>query len=200
MSDAFVQSGVGEVPLQVVLRASDKAFWSQSESALQADLHESKYPGVIVRRPWESAEQHAERVRNRANPQRDAASLGMDPDRARQELSRRQRVLEGLMPEHPNYDKLFDATLAEIRLLEQAGGVKATPYTKGVVPKRTDDLVSAAATAKLSTYMAINSPANRRIAIAKETDLELLALIRDNERDEKLRSLAVQRIEQAKAL
>jgi hypothetical protein len=198
-SDAFTQGGVGEVPISVVLAAMPKSFWTLEERKVQADLYESKNPGVTVRRDWETNAEHAARVKVREAMERPAPpTSGMDPSRARPELQRQQQFLAGLSIDHPDYEKLFDAVVPVIHSLEDTCGLQRTEYVKGKVPKKEKETADPALIAKLAEYFKRNNN-TRRMSIEKTKDVGFLVLIRDNETLPDLQMLAVQRIEQVRA-
>lgn len=198
-SDAFTQGGVGDVPIAAVLKATGKAFFTLDEKKVYADLWESKNPGVTVRRDWETPGEHAARVKEREAVAVPAAPLqGMDPVRARPELDREYRFMEGLTVEHPDYEKLFFAHVAQVHALEDICGIQQTPYEIGSVPKKAKEKADPILTAKLAEYFKRNID-TRRKSIEKTVDVGFLALIRDTENLPDLQRLAVQRIEQVRA-
>lgn len=199
MADAFVQAGIGEVPLSAVLALKEKAFWTRTEQEIAADVHEERHPGVTVRRPWESAAQHAERAKKRPASNAPKPTLGMARERAEPELARQRLMLAGLTPDHPQYEPLFASLTTEIWQLEEILGLPLTKYVKGVIPKRKEDSVAPELAEKLKKYVDAKEGI-RRASIQAGTDLELLALIRDHEALPELQVLAVQRIEQVKAV
>lgn len=203
MSEAFTQGSIGEVPLSAALALHDKAFWTLSEKMVAADVYERQRPGVTVKRDWETPEQHAARLKARSEEVRPAEpTQGMDPARARPELLRYERQMEGLTIDHPQYEKLFDAWVPQIHMLQDMLGIKRTEYKKGYAPKRKQDVVDKATVAKFAEYRGKQVDTRRRsIEATKDLDdLDFLALIRDQETLPDLQALAVQRIEQVKAV
>jgi hypothetical protein len=195
-TDAFIQSGSGEVSIAQVLALKAKAFWTVDEKKVEADLYESAHPGVTVRRDWESAAELAARVKKRdAMPQPTAPTQGMDPSRAAPELLRQQRFLQTLSVDHPKYKDLFTAAVEQIHLLEDNLNLKRTEYKLGSVPKKEKESADPEALAKLAEYFKRNLDTRRR-SIEATKDSGYLALIRDTETMPELQALAVQRIEQ----
>lgn len=193
-SDAFTQGGVGEVPIGVVLRANDKAFFTLEEKKLAADLWESKNPGVTVRRDWETAAEHGARVKAREAVELPVSpALGMDPERARPELAREYRFMEGLSVEHPDYEKLFVAHVTQIHALEDICSLVHTEYSIGTAPKKARETADPELTAKLAKYYTRNIDIRRK-SIEATKDLAFLALIRDTENTPELQELAMKRI------
>lgn len=195
-TDAFIQSGSGEVSIAQVLALKGKAFWTVEDKKIEADLYEQKHPGVTVKRDWETPAELAERVKKR-----DAMTLppapiqGMDPKRAEPELLRQQRFLQTLPLDHPNYKQLATSAIEQIHLLEDNIGVKRTDYKLGQVPRKEKESSDPEALAKLAEYFKRNLD-TRRKSIEATKDTAYLALIRDTETTPDLQALAVQRIEQ----
>lgn len=197
-SEAFTQGGVGEVPINAVLANMTKSFWTLEEKKVAADLWESKNPGVTVRRDWESPTEHAVRVKAREAMERPAAPVsGMDPSRARPELQREYQFMAGLDILHPDYEKLFEAHVGNIHMLEDTCNIQRTEYKKGEVPKKEKETADPKLLAKLAEYFKRNNN-TRKLSIGATKDLPFLILIRDNEVLPDLQMLAVERIEQVR--
>lgn len=199
MSDAFVHGSIGEIPLAKIPAARGKAFWPHHEQVLAADLYETEFPGVTVIRPWESKEQHEARKALRKPVIVAEPELNMDPARAEPELRRRQIELAGLTIDHPEYEKLFTAQVRNIHQLEHILGRAPTRYAKGTVPKKKEDPVSTEHVEALAKYKKLPE-AKRRAAIQNGENPELLALVRDNETEPALQTLAMQRIVELSAV
>lgn len=195
-TDAFIQAGSGEVPISAVLALKAKSFWTLDDKKIEADLYESKHPGVTVKRDWENSAEFAARVKKRDEmPLPPAPTQGMDPARAMPELQREYQFMRGLTIEHPDYEKLFDAHVANIRQLEAICGVKEVEFRKGFVPKKERETADPAAMEKLARYFT-KSLDTRRKSIEATKDVAFLTLIRDTEMDPNLQALAQARITQ----
>lgn len=192
MGDAFVRGSVGEIQLHQIPAARGRAFWPQHEQKLAADLYETEHPGVTVRRPWESEAEHAARKEKRKPIVLAEPELNMDPARAERELRRRQNEIAGLGTDHPEYDKQFAALVTLIHQLEHILGRTPTPYKKGTVPKKGDD-VPPELVEKLAKYKTLRIE-KRRESIEKGENVDLLKLIQSNETDPELRMMAERRI------
>lgn len=195
MSDAFVRGGSGDIRLDQIPAAQGKAFWRQHEQMLAADLYEAEHPGVTVRRPWESDQEHAKRKEDRKPIAFAEPELSVPPHTALRELRLARLELEGLPLDHPKYDEMFTAKVRNIHLLEDVLGQTRTRFEKGKAPKKAEAApVSADLVEKLAAYKAVASKDKRLAAIGKSQNLELLVLIRGIETDQELQEAIVKRI------
>ncbi len=193
MSDAFTHGSIGEIALNKIPASRGKAFWPHHEQVLAADLYEVEFPGVTVRRPWETQAEHDARKAKRKPVIVAEPELNMDPARAEPELRRKQAELAGLTTDHPEYEKLFKALVRNIHQLEAILDRAPTRYAMGTVPKKKEDAVPTEHVEALAKYKKLPE-AKRREAISKGVNADLLALVRDNETDPALQVLAMQRI------
>lgn len=195
----FVPGGGAEVEIATVLAPYGRALWTLPEKMARADIYESEHPGVTVRRDWEKVDQHIKRLKERKLTPLAEGTRNMDPARAERLLRLQVGLLQGLTPDHPNYEKLWKGAVDEIHVLEDVMQVPRTKYVKGVVPQKEQDVApSPELMGKLEKYLALK-PGLRKQSIEQGQNPALLALIRDSELDLDIKVMAIQRIEQLRA-
>lgn len=198
--DGFIQGGAGEVQLMDVLPPQLQSFSTKIDQEAFATAYESKHPGVLVVRPWESeGEVDGRRKGLKSIKKADEPTFGMDPERGAKELVRQRAMFEGLTPSHPMYDQLFENLTQTINQLERVCGLEKTQFVKGTVPQKAAEKIDPELQEKLNKYVAL-SKARRKASIEVGANPCLLRLIRDVEQDDELRDLAVERLMQVGAL
>jgi hypothetical protein len=193
MAEGFIRGGAGEVNLADILPAQLRAFSTKAQKEAFATQYEEKNPHVIVRREWDTAEEYEERKAGRSVVVRPAQTQGMDPERARKELRRAYANIQGLDPDHPEYDKLWANWTREANDYERMCEMPLTKFTKGVAPRRNDEPIDAKLQEKVNKYASL--PERKRRDVLTDTkDAALLRVVRDIEPLPDLQMIAVERM------
>lgn len=200
MSQTFVRGGAGEVRLADILPPNLRSASTKATKEAFAATYEEKNPNVVVVRDWEEVtdstiaqyralgrdSQAEQALRDRAALEERRArrqtslkvppTLGMDPDRAAKELRRVYANIQGLDPNHPEYERLWGNWTREANELERICGAPRTKFTKGVAPQRNDDEIPKELQDKLNKYVKL-APAARREIVSSTKHADMLRAI-----------------------